>query len=417
VRPLARLCAACLLALGCDASSSAPPITIGLSASVTGDLTAYTSDLDRIATLAFEEINQAGGVLGGRPLKVVVEDDQTTDDGAIAAYGALLSQKVSIVLGPRFSSGVIAVAPQIKDSMTLTLSPSATSARLTHLDTGGYFHRNVPSDVWQGVVLGQLVVDAGRKNLCLVHRNDAYGTGLADAMSAKVTALAPSTTLVRAPYDPSQTDLSHVLDPCDALKSQAMPGIALLSYTADGAVIINDAIRRGWGAVEHRFFMCDGNRDPMLLSQISDPSIIEGALGTNPSGPDTSTAEGAVRRGFFSRFTARYNGAPLSVSSAGNMYDSAYIAAMAIELAGGITDRVALKNALGSMASGTIADGGDWAAIKRAIKTGKSVNYQGAAGAASFDLSTSDVRPPYYYAVWSVVGGVITDQRVVTLTQ
>jgi branched-chain amino acid transport system substrate-binding protein len=312
---------------------------------------------------------------------------------------------------------VLAVADQIKSSMTLTLSPSATSASLTHLDTGGYFHRNTPSDVWQGVVLGQAVVDSGRQNLCLVHRNDVYGTGLAGSISTKVMALAPTTKLIDAAYDPSQTDLSHALDPCDAIKSSAMPGIALITFTADGAVIINDAIRRGWGPIAPRFFMCDGNRDPMLLSQISDPSIIEGALGTNPTGPDTSTPDGAVRRAFLQRFTARYNGAPLSPSSAGNMYDSAYVAAMAIELAGGVTNPVALKTALGAMASGASADGGDWATIKRAIKTAKSVDYNGAAGRADFDLSTSDIRPPYYYAVWSVTGGVITDQRVVTIAQ
>jgi branched-chain amino acid transport system substrate-binding protein len=57
---------------------SAEPLKIGMVAPVTGPQAETGPYQIQGAKLAVEEINKAGGLLG-RPIELVIEDDQTTD--------------------------------------------------------------------------------------------------------------------------------------------------------------------------------------------------------------------------------------------------------------------------------------------------------------------------------------------------
>ena len=58
-----------------QSAASGDPIKIGVSNMVTGPMAAGGLRMKQAITLAFEEINAAGGVLGGRPLEMVLVDD------------------------------------------------------------------------------------------------------------------------------------------------------------------------------------------------------------------------------------------------------------------------------------------------------------------------------------------------------
>ena len=66
------------------------------------------------AKLAIEEVNKAGGVLG-RPIELVIEDDQTTNPGNVLAFSKLAGDKdIPAFIGPIFSTQIHAMAPDIQ---------------------------------------------------------------------------------------------------------------------------------------------------------------------------------------------------------------------------------------------------------------------------------------------------------------
>jgi branched-chain amino acid transport system substrate-binding protein len=73
-----------------DGSGGGEPIVIGAPISMTGPLAPYGKFEYQMARFAIEDINKAGGVLGGRQLKIVVEDDKSD----YAANGAAAALKV-----------------------------------------------------------------------------------------------------------------------------------------------------------------------------------------------------------------------------------------------------------------------------------------------------------------------------------
>jgi branched-chain amino acid transport system substrate-binding protein len=70
-------------------ASSAEPLKIGVVAPLTGPAAEQGREKIQGAKLATEEVNKAGGVLG-RPIELVIEDDQTTNLGVVCSRSASL---------------------------------------------------------------------------------------------------------------------------------------------------------------------------------------------------------------------------------------------------------------------------------------------------------------------------------------
>ncbi len=391
-------------------SEDRSPVEIGVVATLSGDLSQFGIGANNSIILAVNEINDAGGVLG-RPLKLFIRDDGTTPEGSSVAYGTVLNRGVPVVLGPVYSGGVLAVEDQIRTGRTLTLSGSATSPELTTLSDDGFFFRTVSSDATQGIVLAQLITQTQRANVCLVYRDDSYGVGLAAALKAS---LASGVTIVESKYNPAAPSLARVLDPCDSVLTAERPGLALISFEGDGIVLLDDAAGRGWSASAHGVFLVDGNQSQTLVDALADPAAIEGALGTAPSGPDVGTPAGALLRAFQNRYMASFGEA--TGTNAENTYDATYLAATAIQIAGGTDDRVAVRDAIAATASGPSVNVGEWAEILAAVEDANMVNLEGTSGGLTFD-DNGDLSPPWHISVWTVRGGKIEEDRVVVIEQ
>jgi branched-chain amino acid transport system substrate-binding protein len=399
------LCFALCLAACSSDEPALDPVSLGFLAPLTGDIAAFGRDLVDATNLALEEINSNGGVLGGRELRMIVYDTGTSPTGASIGFTSLLNQSVPVILGPTASSEAVAVRDQVKAGTTVTISQSATSPELSTLDFGGYFFRLAPSDAVQAVVLAEKIAAAGLSNLCVVYRDDPYGNGLAAAVAARIT-----TPTINAKFDPLLADLSHVLDPCDSLIAGAGNGILFITLVADGAQLMDDAARRGWAPTQHRVFLTDGTKNRDLISILTRPGFVEGAVGTAATGPDPTSADGVVLRDFRNRFRARF-GRDADVY-AEMAYDALYVAGIGIELAGGASDRPAIRAAMAKLASGRPATVGDWPVIRQAIHDDGQVDLRGASGEVVFDLATGDITGPFYIVVWTVSNGTVTETEI-----
>lgn len=117
-----------MLAYGCSDTS---PILVGFS----GQLTGKQSDLGVYgrngATLAVEKINASGGI-NGKPLKLLVKDDQNTVEGAMAADKALVEAGVVAIIGHMTSSQTMGVMPMVNETGLVLVSPTTATPQLSN---------------------------------------------------------------------------------------------------------------------------------------------------------------------------------------------------------------------------------------------------------------------------------------------
>src|SRR5215468_3091488 len=160
---------------GASAAWAADALKIGMVTPLTGP-GAFSGQLQSNgAKLAVAEVNGAGGVLG-RPIELVIEDDQTTNPGAVLAFSKLAGDAdIPAFLGPIRSTQVHAMAPDIQ-RLGKPVLIAATDPQLTHMGNPWLF-RFRPNDVYSARVIADYGVKTlGTKKWAIVYSTDAFGT-------------------------------------------------------------------------------------------------------------------------------------------------------------------------------------------------------------------------------------------------
>ncbi len=114
-------------------------ISIGVVLPLSGRLaSSFGAPMNRGLQLALEEINR--GQLGDARIRILVEDDLSTVDGAVAAYKKLIDQDgVSVILGPATSSMTKDAFPIAEENSVVAISPTSAARGLSAI--GDYVFR------------------------------------------------------------------------------------------------------------------------------------------------------------------------------------------------------------------------------------------------------------------------------------
>jgi branched-chain amino acid transport system substrate-binding protein len=165
------------------AAPAGQPIRIGVVTEVTGGAAMSGDHAVKGINLALKEINDAGGVLG-RPLEVVVEDTQSKNPGAVAAFNKTVqTDNVVAVIAPIRSTQIQAMDSAIRDAKLVTLM-GGTNTSLTEKGNTWLF-RFRPPDKYASMAMVQYLVDTLKlSKIGIMHDSDAFGTGGADAVTA-----------------------------------------------------------------------------------------------------------------------------------------------------------------------------------------------------------------------------------------
>ena len=121
-------------------TDSGEPIYIGLSAKITGADAANGDRMVKAAQMAVDEVNAAGGLLGGRKVELVIQDDAT--DNAMAVNVANIfagNDKISAVVGP-WNSGMILAAEGVYKDAKIPFFGFGTNPELLELDNEYCFY-------------------------------------------------------------------------------------------------------------------------------------------------------------------------------------------------------------------------------------------------------------------------------------
>jgi branched-chain amino acid transport system substrate-binding protein len=348
---------ALLLLVGCgeEKAPAGEGIPIGFYGALTGPQATFAQSGRNGATLAIDEINRAGGVLGVR-LELLVEDDRNEPAEAASAVSKLITRDhVVALIGENASSRTLAAAPIAQSYRIPMISPSSTNVEVTK--KGDYIFRVCFTDAAQGRALAAFA----RRNLSaataamLVDSRSDYSVGLAEAF-ARDFAAAGGRIVADLKYTEGDNDFSAQLTAILPLSPDVLfiPG-----YYTDAGLIARQA--RGLG-LKATLLGADG-WDSSKLVEIGGQSL-EGACFSNHYSIEEPSP--AVRQ-FVAAYRGEFGAPPDSIAALS--YDAARLVADAIRRAGS-TEGKRVRDALAATA-----------------------DFPGVTGSITFDAERNPVKP------------------------
>jgi branched-chain amino acid transport system substrate-binding protein len=337
-RAVAFLSLAAAAMVGCErrssgGTSSTGDVLVGFYGSLTGDGASFGQSSLEGSQLAIEEVNRAGGVLGGRQIRLLVEDDQSKPDEASNAVTKLIStDKVIAVLGEVASRRSLAAAPVAQRYQVPMITPASTNERVTQ--AGDYIFRVCFIDPFQGEVIAKFAYNElkARKAAVLTNIQEDYSTGLSKAVIETFTRLGGQ-LIPTVNYSTGDSDFRAILT---QVRGQRPDVIFVPGYYAEVPLIARQARELG---MSMPLLGGDGWVGDALANgreALNNTFISNHYSGDNPD---------PVVQTFVSSYRAKFNREPDSIAALG--YDSVKVLVDALTRAGG-TEGPKLRDALAS---------------------------------------------------------------------
>ncbi len=164
---------------------------IGVIAPLSGGLSALGLGIRNSVDLAIREANETNAIPGWK-LELAAEDDEAKPDvGKNAATKLAGDDAVVGVVGALNSSVSQSVTPVLQSARIVQVSPANTGPSLTmgaNFATApsrpnDVFFRTCTTDIIQGGVAAQYLLDSGIKKIATIHDKKIYGQGLVDSVT------------------------------------------------------------------------------------------------------------------------------------------------------------------------------------------------------------------------------------------
>ena len=315
-------------------------IPIGLVLSLTGRIAATGATMKNGFEMALAEINRSG-MLDGATLKFIIEDDESTIEGAATAYTKLIERDgVAAVLGPFSSSATQAAFPIAQENEVVAISPTSAARGLSAL--GDYLFRislTVDALLPGGVATTQAALGYQRV-ATIVQAADAFSRSSDEVFKAALRANGVEVLTTETFQSDEVDDLSAQLTRIKALNPDAI----FISTQPPGRTQIPIQARQLGISTDIPFLVTLMTIDDVLRTG----GALEGAISFTTW---SNKADPPGNRAFVARFREQYGSEPGAFTA--QSYASVYILAQAIADAKS-TESSAIRDALATIDVSTV---------------------------------------------------------------
>ena len=329
-------------------AQAAPDVLIGISAEYSMKNSLAAQSIEKGVKLAIEEINAAGGVLGGRKLALQVLDDRGVPARAIENLQALAQNPDALaVFCGRFSPVAAELVPVANRERFLLLDPWAAADGIAN--NGGnpnYVFRLSMTDTWALRVMTQHAVERKFKRLALFLPNTAWGRSSLSAYDAYARKY-PALRAQKYWYNWGDTDFAGKL--LEARRAGA-EAILMVANETEGAMVVqlmaNQPRDQRLPLIAH-WGLTAGDFPAMTGAALADVDLV--VVQTFSFREAQSARARAVEKAYrqlFSEEVASMQAAAGFVHA----YDLTHLLALAINKAGR-ADRSAVRDALENLGS------------------------------------------------------------------
>lgn len=311
-------------------SSPSTEYHVGVVLSLTGRGATYGQRALNGMQLAVDELN-ATVPFRDRPIKLLVEDSQSSAPQALSAFRKLVDiDRIAVALGFVLSDEVLTCAPVANERQVVILSTAAGSDKIK--DAGDYIFRNRESASLQAQAIVQACVKRFQlREVAILHSNAANGISYRDSFQGALQQLGGRVP-VAVGYNEGKTDYRAEIE---RLRAQSPRAIYLAGLDHELGLILKQAREVGFAA---QFFSSAGAISEKLL-EIAGPAAEGLVCGSAPFSVESNDAR---VKAFAQTFRTRFGEAPDFIAA--NSYDAIYI--LALLFRGGKVDSREIKNGL-----------------------------------------------------------------------
>jgi branched-chain amino acid transport system substrate-binding protein len=241
---------------------AAEPIKVGLVAALSGQSAKSGEGITRGLTIAIDEINRRGGVLG-RPLTLIRRDDESNPSkGQVAARELIHQEKVAVLFGGIDSPVSLAIVPLVNKEKIPFMGVWAAATPITRNGANPNFVFRVSAvDALVDKALVQYAAKkygARRPGLLLI--NNPWGESNEKGLTEAITAMQLSAAGVEK-FEPHDLDMVPQLA---RLKGARADVLLLVATVAPGAQVMKSLERLGWNVPVVSHWGISGGRFPEL---------------------------------------------------------------------------------------------------------------------------------------------------------
>jgi ABC-type branched-subunit amino acid transport system substrate-binding protein len=320
------------------------------------------------AELAIQEINEAGGVLGAEVTLDQGDSGDTSTDIANQTVDRQLAAGADAFIGAASSGVSFTFIDKLVENCKIHFSPANTSPDFTTYADDGLYFRTAPSDVLQGRVLADLMIEEAITTASFMALQDPYGEGLLQ-YSTEPFADSGGEIVDSFTYDPQAAEFSAEVD---RVVSGDPEALVIIGFE-ETSKILTSLFEAGFTQESgKKIFLVDGNVGNALGEQLPTGSM-EGIRGTLPA---------AEISGDFQERLLAVDPELIDFSYGPETYDAVVIVALAAAIAG--TDNPA---EVAAQINGVTRDGEvceTFADCIALIDAGTDIDYDGPSGPQTF---------------------------------
>jgi branched-chain amino acid transport system substrate-binding protein len=266
---------AVFIVCGAVSAFAADPIKIGQIAALSGGSAQSGEAITRGLSLAIDEINAKGGLLGGRMLVLVQRDDESAPPKGLIAARELISEDVAAIFGGIDTPVSMAMVPVLNKEKRVYMGVWAAGTAITRNGANpNYAFRVSAVDALVDVKLLKFAHQKfGAKKAGLILINNPWGQGNEKGLQAASKA-DPSVEIAGVEkFENNDVDLVPQLA---RLKDAGADSLILVGNAAPGAQVMKARERLDWKVPVISHWGISGGRFPELAgASAGDPDFVQ----------------------------------------------------------------------------------------------------------------------------------------------
>jgi branched-chain amino acid transport system substrate-binding protein len=320
-----------------------PPVNVALVAAMSGGSALSGEAIKRGLTIAIDEINTRGGVLGGRKLELVIRDEEgNPSKGVTAARDVIEREKAVAVFGGLHSPVGLAMLPVFHELKVPYVGTWAAATAITRNDRKPNFMFRVSAndDIVDHFLARHVVEKLKKGKPGVILENTPWGASNQEGLGKWLTKLGAQPVGFEK-FNWGDPDMSPQLL---RLKNGGADSIVMVANAPEGAQVVKSKAKIGWDAPLVSHWGISGGRFAELTGTLSESVVFVQTYSFFGKQNDVGERVIAALK---SKYGLKGPEDILAPVGTANAYDAMHLVALAIEKAGaadGAKIRDALEN-------------------------------------------------------------------------
>jgi len=226
-------------------AAAVEPIKIGLVAALSGQSALSGEAITRGLTIAIDEINASGGLLGGRMLELVRRDDESNPaKGVVAARELIYREKVAALFGGLDTPVSLAIVPLVNQQKTPFVGPWAAGTPVTKngAEPNFVFRVSAVDEIVDAAMVDYAQKTFGTSKFGLILINNPWGESNEKGIKAALEAKGMAPVGIEK-FESNDVD---VVPQLTRLKEAGADTLFMVGNVGPSAQVVKSLDRMGW---------------------------------------------------------------------------------------------------------------------------------------------------------------------------